>query len=133
MNKIAFIGSSLTLSALLAFSSSADAAERIKFARNAVSATISSTLQNHKSKKTYVIKLKQGQTLDIRSVTGSKPITISVTDPKGKNIDDWGADCHSRHQSVTELAGDYTIAVTECLKADAWKGKFTMNVTAIGP
>lgn len=108
------------------------AAERIKFARNTVSTMVTGNLQSFNSKRTYVIKLKAGQQFDIRQTPNARhPITISVKDPYGRSINDWAADCHSYHNSITRLSGDYHITVTECKKADEWQGKFVMNVTAL--
>lgn len=107
------------------------AAERIKFARNAVSKTVTGTLSGFNSQRVYIIGLQAGQRFDVQPVSGRHPITVSVIDPNGESIDDWGADCHSHHSSTTEYTGDYKIYVTECKKADPWKGTFTINVSAL--
>lgn len=121
----------LIASCCLVSTAQSQAAERIKFARNAVSKTVTSTLSGYNSKRVYVIGLQAGQRFDIQPVSSRHPITISVVDPKGESIDDWGADCHSHHSSTTEYTGDYKIYVTECTKADPWKGSFTINVSAL--
>ena len=127
--KIAALASTLSLMATTAL---AYPVERIQFARNAVSATVTGSLQNYQSKRVYLLRMNAWQKLDIRQVpSAGHPVTISVTDPRGRNIDDWAADCHSYHESMTRLAGDYRITVTACKRADPWKGKFIINVTAL--
>lgn len=123
--------STVLIAAFCLISTTSQAAERIKFARNAVSKTVTGTLSGYNSQRVYVIGLQAGQRFDVQPVSGRYPITVSVVDPNGESIDDWGADCHSRHSSTTEYTGDYKIYVTECEKADPWKGTFTLNVSAL--
>lgn len=78
----------LTLS-LMATTALAYPVERIQFARNAVSATVTGSLQNYQSKRVYQLRMNAWQKLDIRQVPSAHhPVTISVTDPLSRNIDD---------------------------------------------
>ena len=123
--------STALIAAFCLVSTASQAAERIKFARNAVSKTVTGTLSSYNSQRVYIIALQAGQRFDIQPVSNRHPITVSVVDPTGESIDDWGADCHSTHSSTTEYTGDYKIYVTECAKADPWKGSFTINISAL--
>lgn len=102
---------------------------RIKFARGATEKTVTGTLSSWRSKRTFVIRVRKGQTLTTEN-TGDNSITISVTPPKGSHYDqDMAADCHDRNDVESTAAGDYIITVTECKKADPWKGMFKFLVT----
>ncbi len=103
---------------------------RIKFRRGAVSASVSGTLKSFQSKRVYVIRVREGQTLQTEQVGGtSRPITISVRDVNGNEVGDADASCNSRREVSPTIAGDYTIEVVECRKADPWNGRFTFRVT----
>lgn len=102
---------------------------RIKFARGATEKTVTGTLSSWKSKRTFVIRVRKGQTLTTEN-TGDNYITISVKPPKGSHYyQDMAADCHDRNDVEPTAAGDYVITVTECKKADPWKGKFKFLIT----
>lgn len=103
---------------------------RIKFAKGAVSATVSGTLNNFDSEQVYVIAVNKGQTLTVEQTNQNAHYTsIYLTDPQGEDAGDLAADCHNRRKIEPTLAGDYTIRVVECLKADPWKGKYSIKVT----
>jgi hypothetical protein len=55
-------------------------------------------------------------------------ITIFVKDPNGNDIGDSDASCNNRREISPTEAGDYTIEVVECRKADPWRGRFTFRV-----
>lgn len=102
---------------------------RIKFARGATEKTVTGTLSSYRSARTFVIRVRKGQTLTTES-TGDNAITISITPPKGSHYDqDMAADCHDRNEVTPTAAGDYVITVVECTKADPWKGTFKFLVT----
>lgn len=117
---------------VLGFVSEASAQKRptrIKFARGATEKTVTGTLNSWKSKRTFVIRVREGQTLTTES-TGDNAITISIKAPKGSHYDqDMAADCHDRNEVSPTAAGDYVITVVECTKADPWKGTFKFLVT----
>ncbi len=101
---------------------------RIKFAPGKTSAVVSGTLTGYKSTRTFVIKVRAGQTLTTENV-GKNAITLGIDGPPGSNYEqDMAADCHSHNEITPTAAGDYIITVTECQKADRWKGIFKMRV-----
>ena len=103
---------------------------RINFRRGAVSANVSGTLNSFRSKRTYRIRVRDGQTLTTRQIGGSsRPITIFVKDPDGNEVGDSDASCNNRREITPTVAGNYTIEVIECRKADPWRGRFTFRVT----
>jgi hypothetical protein len=118
----------LLLSALSALQ--AQPPTRIKFSRGAVRANVSGTLNSYRGKRVYVIRVREGQTLKTEQ-TGDSPrrITIYVKDPAGNGVGDSDASCNSRREISPTVAGDYTIEVVECRKADPWRGRFTFRVT----
>ena len=101
---------------------------RIHFAHGQTSKVITGTLKGYKSHRTYVIFVKKGQTLSTEQVKNQ--ITIGVEAPPGSTYEqDMAADCHDRNDVNPTAKGDYKITVTECLKADAWRGTFKFRVT----
>jgi len=123
----------IVLSLLLLVVSStalAQAPTRIKFRRGAVRADVSGTLNSVKSTRSYVIKVRAGQTLQTEQMGDSpRRITIFFKDPAGNDIGDSDASCNSRREVSPTEAGDYRIEVVECLKAEPWRGRFTFRVT----
>jgi hypothetical protein len=102
---------------------------RIKFKRGAASAVVTAPLTGFRSSKTYVIRVRSGQTLTTESA-GTNPITVEITAPRGSTYQpDLAADCHDRHEVSPTAAGDYRIKVTECRKADPYRGRFRLKVT----
>jgi hypothetical protein len=123
----------ISVVAILLFLSSASFAQpatRIKFARGAVRANVSGLLNSYRGKRVYVIRVREGQTLKTEQV-GESPrrITIYVKDPAGNDVGDSDASCNNRREISPTEAGDYTIEVVECQKADPWRGRFTFRVT----
>src|SRR5690349_11000243 len=90
---------------------------RIKFARGAVSATVTGKLKGYDDSKTYVIKVRAGQTLKTRQ-TGKNYITISIKDPNGNDASDSDASCNNRKAVMPTIPGDYLLTVVQCQKAD---------------
>jgi hypothetical protein len=100
---------------------------RIKFPKGATKVTVSGKLNGYKDSQTFVIKLKKGQTL---KVDADKPVSLYISDPNGNDASDMDASCHSHQIVENTKAGDYKIKAVECMKADAWKGKFNLTVRA---
>ena len=120
----------LGLILIVSSTSVAQTSTRIKFRRGAIHADVSGTLNGLKSKRTYLIKVRAGQTLQTEQIGDSpRRITIFVKDPAGNDIGDSDASCNSRREISPTEAGDYRIEVVECLKADPWRGRFTFRVT----
>ena len=101
---------------------------RINFARGATSKVVTGTLNDWKSHRTYVIRVKKGQTLTTEAVKNF--ITIGVEAPAGSTYEqDMAADCHDKNDVSPTARGDYRITVTECKKAVRWRGTFKFRVT----
>jgi len=101
---------------------------RISFARGATSKVVTGTLNDWKSHRTYVIRVKKGQTLTTEAVKNF--ITIGVEAPPGSTYEqDMAADCHDKNDVSPTAHGDYRITVTECKKAVRWRGTFKFRVT----
>lgn len=115
--------------ALLIFSIPAFAqkATRVTFKRGATSATISGSLNSYKSKRVFLLKVRDGQTLTIQTVKGGVSVYVEV--PPGAVEQDLAADCHGDSEITPTTAGDYKISVVECQKVDQWKGTFKVKVT----
>lgn len=101
---------------------------RIKFKRGSISSTVVGSLKGFDDSKTYVIEVRAGQTLSTQQ-TGTNNITLSIKDPNGDDVTDADASCNNRKSISPTIAGDYTITVVQCQKADEWNGAFKFRVT----
>jgi hypothetical protein len=111
-------------------SSKASAATRIKFARGAVSATVTGKLSGFDGEQNYVISVGKGQTMKVDQMNdGSHYTSVYLTAPNGEEVGDLAADCHNHRVIKPTATGDYTIRVVECMKADPWKGSYRLKVT----
>src|ERR1035437_5603906 len=124
---------SMKLFLLIAFvaacSTAAFSQTRIHFNRGATTTVVTGTLNGYNSHRTYIIRVRNGQTLTTKSV-GTNYITVGIEAPPGSTYEqDMAADCHDRNEVNPTAAGDYKITVTECRKADRWRGAFRMRVT----
>lgn len=117
---------------LIVFSTAAFArpVKRIKFPKGATEMTVTGQLNGFKDSQIYLINLRGDQTFTIEDV-GNNPVSISVTGPGGEDVNDYAADCHGNFDSSKTKKGDYKIVVTECLKADAWKGSFKIKISVV--
>jgi hypothetical protein len=106
----------------------ADAQARIKFRRGTYGSVVSGTLRNWNDRRTFVLKVREGQTLKTEQV-GNPYITIFVREPSGDIVGDSDASCNDRREITPTVAGDYKIEVVECRKADPWRGRFRFRVT----
>ena len=113
----------------LSSSSFAQKISRISFAKGAISAIVTGNLNGYRQTKTYRIRVRAGQTLSTEQVGDPHDITIFIQGPKGEDIGDSDASCNNRREVTPTVAGDYTISVVQCRKADAWKGQFKFRVT----
>ena len=116
----------------LASASVSAQAKRIEFYKDSTSAVVSSSLRNYKDRKVFVIKVRPGQTLkteQVKSDSAAHSITVLIKNPSGKVVGDADASCNNRKEITPTVAGDYTITIYECQKADAWRGRFRLKVT----
>lgn len=90
---------------------------------------VAGTLNGYRAHRTFVIRLRRGQRLMTENV-GKNRVTVSITPPFGSTYEpDLAADCHDRNDVTRTAAGDYKIIVTECMKADKWRGTFRLRVS----
>lgn len=118
---IAFI----SITVIFSLSVFAKPATRIKFPKGATKVVVNGKLNGYKSSVNYVVRLRAGQRMQIG---GDKPITLTVLAPNGEDVMDRAANCNGTADISPTVAGDYKIEVTECLKADPWKGNFKLTV-----
>ena len=105
--------------------------KQIKFARGAFSSIQTGKLNNFDSEQSYTIGVSKGQTLSVEQIDkqGDRYISIYVAAPNGENVNDMDLSCHSNATISPTVAGNYTIKVVECSKADPWKGRYSLKVT----
>jgi len=115
------------ISAPIAFGQKATS---INFPRGTHETVVTGKLNGYASSKTYVIRVGKNQTITTEDV-GKNPISLTIIGPKGSNYEqEMAADCHSRNEITPTVAGTYRITVTQCTKADEWKGTFKFKITA---
>ncbi len=107
---------------------------RLSFDKNSTAVTVSSNgLKGYKDRKIYVVKVRKGQKLETEQINiASAPlhyITVSIKNPSGKTVGDADASCNNRKEIEPTEAGDYTITITQCQKADAWRGRFRLKIS----
>lgn len=111
-------------------SSKSDAPTRIKFARGASSAIVMGNLSGFEDEKSYVLAVGKSQSMTVEQVNNdANYTTVGVIAPNGEEAGDMVANCNNHREIPKTSAGDYTIRVTECMKADPWKGSFKLKVT----
>lgn len=100
--------------------------KRIYFKKGATKAVVTGTMNGFKSKDTYVLRVREGQTLKVDS---NRSVTLAVVDPAGEDVMDRDLSCNGRAEISPTVAGDYKIIVVECMKADPWRGSYKLNVS----
>ena len=130
MKKLNFAVLAMTLVAIFSLASYGQRAARIKFARGATSAVASGNLNSYRGTKSFVIRVRAGQTLRTSQIrSAANPVTVYIKDPSGEDVGDSDASCNNRREISPTTAGDYRIEVVECRKADPWRGSFRIRVT----
>lgn len=124
MKKI--IASILVLMFLGISTISAKPVKRIYFKKGATKAVVSGMMNGFKSKDTYILRAREGQTLKVDS---NRSVTLAVVDPAGEDVMDRDLSCNGRAEISPTVAGDYKIIVVECMKADPWRGTYKLNVS----
>ena len=117
---------------LASVEASAQKAKRIEFYNDSTVSTVSGSLRNYQDRKVYVVKVRPGQTLKTEAAKdNSSPhyVTVSIKNPSGKIVGDSDASCNNRKEITPTVAGDYTITIYECQKADAWRGRFRLKIS----
>lgn len=119
----------ITFCLLASGQTTSQAPERITFARGSISAVVTGRLGGHRDQRSFVLRVRSGQTISTEQLGGSDPITITITDPDGNNVGDMDASCNNRRQVTPTIAGDYLLTVVECEKADEWRGRFRFRIS----
>ena len=108
---------------------SAQRATRVNFRRGAHSAVVTGYLSSYKQSKTFVIRVRAGQTMKIEGIGDHAVSTFLEGPPESNYEQDMAADCHSVADVDRTDAGDYKLTVQECTKADRWRGTFKVRIT----
>ncbi len=105
--------------------------ERIYFKKGARETYVYGEMNGYRDRKTYIIRVRKGQTMSINNETDNNYGTVSleIADPRGEDATNASVNCNSNKTVSPTRAGDYTINVRECQKVDEWKGKFKLKVT----
>lgn len=122
----------LALTQHFALAQKSAAATRVKFARGATTSIVSGRLRGFKDRTTFVIRVKKGQTLTVNQLNGRNSrgsVYLGILSPSGEDASDGEANCNNNKRVEDTIAGDYRIDVTECRKADAWRGTFRLKFT----
>ncbi|HPY39431.1 MAG TPA: hypothetical protein PLM98_02840 [Thiolinea sp.] len=102
----------------------------IKFTHGASSATVTNDFLGFDEEHQYSVAVSKGQSMMVEQINpGEKRTTIWLTDPKGGDASDADLSCNNKKQVKPTLAGTYLIKVSECMKADPWKGSYTLKIT----
>lgn len=123
----------LVVSIVLSFMATtifAQNATRVKFRKGTVSKIVSANLNGFKSTKVFVIRVRAGQTLkveQIKSDSSTHYVTVAIKSPSGEDVTDSDASCNNRKEVTPTESGDYVITVSECMKADEWRGSFRLK------
>jgi hypothetical protein len=129
MKRITISLAAIALVMIATASAYSQAQKRIEFTRGATSTVVTGSLNGYNDKRIFVIKVRRGQTLTTESV-GDNYITVAIKPPRGARYEaDLAANCHDDHRVRPTAPGDYIITVTECRKADRWRGRFRLRVT----
>ena len=130
MKKLLFVSFAFVVLSICSAAVLAQRPTTIRFARGTHETVVTGTLSGYKSKSVYTIRVGEGQTITTENV-GKNYITISIEPPPGSTYEqDMAADCHDRNEVTPTAKGVYKIIVTECGKADPWRGTFKFKVTA---
>ena len=102
---------------------------QINFKPGQTSTVVTGTLRGYGDQRTFVVHVKRRQTLATESA-GKNYVTVEITPPRGAKYDpDMAADCHDRHTVRRAAGGNWRITVTECQKADPYRGRFRLRVS----
>ena len=130
MKKIIILAAALCILVFASTEATAQKPTEIKFARGTHQSIVTGKLTGYKASRTYTIRVGQSQTITTENA-GKKSITISIEAPAGSTYEqDMAADCHDKNEVTPTVAGTYKITVTQCTKAELWKGTFKFKVVA---
>lgn len=123
------IRTGLAVTAVLTLSLPADAStSRVSFKRGTSSATLSGRFRTVDDMNTYLLKVKDGQTIKI---TASAKVSVFVVDPNGDDATDADLSCNSKKIIDETFAGDYEVQVSPCLKYDNPLGSYKVTLAVV--
>jgi len=129
MRKIVLAASAALILAVLGTGASAQHATRVNFHRGEHSAVVTGYLSGYKGSRIFLIRVRSGQVMKVDGL-GPHAVSTFLEGPPGSNYQqDMAADCHNHAEVDSTDAGDYKLTVTECSKADRWRGSFRVRIT----
>ena len=120
----------LALLVVFVHTASAATVHRIRFARGAVSATVSGTLYGQHDRRHYILRVRAGQHMKVH-VTSTRLTNpqIDVIFPSGEHMD---RDMQgTQFETESTQPGDYRIDVYEGMKGDPGKGKYKLWIEVV--
>ena len=103
---------------------------RITFEKGAVSAQVSGNLAGFDDENVFVIDVAEGQVMTVKKATDDAEfISLAIINPFGDNVTDMDAGCNGNKTNDITQSGDYSIVVTQCMKADPWNNDYKLDVT----
>lgn len=103
---------------------------RISFAKGAVSAQVPGNLAGFDDENEFVIDVAAGQVMSVKkAVDDEERISLAIINPLGENVTDMDAGCNGNKTVDITESGDYSIRVTQCMKADPWNNDYILDVT----
>ena len=109
--------------------------KRIYFKKGQTEVNVRGYLKSVKDTAEYVLQVRAGQTIEVRSSCGEPDskerisITAGVTDPSGLSVGD--NDMQGNSGTENTRRGDYIISVIASQKDDLRKGSFCVNIKVI--
>ena len=108
--------------------------ENVKFEAGATSTIVTGDLTDYVDSESFLVSVKSGQTLNteqIKEKDSNEYITVVISDSTGKYVGDSDASCNNRKEIKPTVEGVYRVTVTECTKADQWRGKFKLKISVV--
>lgn len=103
---------------------------RISFDKGAVSAQVNGVLKGFEDENEFVIDVAEGQVMTVKKVGNPEErISIWIKSPVGDDLVDRDLGCNGEASVTIPMSGDYSILVSQCMKADPWNNAYTLDVT----
>lgn len=113
---------------LLTGTSAAEASERrIRFARGRTSARVEARLRGPRDEAVFVLRARRGQRMRVRVVRSGGPVRTTVVSPAGEEEGQPGTGVV--YEGELQETGDYRVRVRQSPSAEAWRGRFLLEVS----